>query len=188
MLHAARLFAVLLVAALAFFAGRDSVPPPEIVTRVDTVRPIEYRRTLESLQIENAGLKARLEGVERRVPERIIVVRDTVLVPDTVIRFVSVDSRGRLAVELLTGNGELRVPELHIGTDISNCDEGWQIQDGETVCDRARLGHLYVVPRLAREPMLGLAWTPGYRSAWQAGVGYSGRRWEGWVERRVPLW
>lgn len=187
MQRSARHFALVLVAAVAFFAGRDTVPPPDVVTRVDTVRPVEYRRTLESLQIENDGLRARLEGVERREPERIMITDTVVLVPDTVYRFVSVDSRGRLAVELLMGEGELRVPELHTGTDISDCDEGWQIQGGETVCDRARMGHLFVTPRLARSPMIAVEWIPSHRSPWQAGIGFDGR-WQGWVGRRVQIW
>ena len=160
---------------------------PEVVTRVDSVTPARYAETLAGMRLENDGLRARLRGIESR-PPRVIVRTDTVVAPpDTVYRFVNVDSRGSLSVEVLHRADSVYVPELHTGSDISDCDDGWQIRDGEVLCDKARLGHLYVGPWLSTHPALAVWWTPSYRSPWEASISYSGK-WEIGVRRGLRLW
>lgn len=189
-------FAAVVMAAVAFMAGLGvaGAGEPDVVTRVDTILPAAYAATLRGLRMDNDGLRARLEGVEDREPEVIVRTVERVLPPDTVYRFVNVDSRGRLGIELLTrpdvpdslGN-ELRAPALYTGIDISDCDDGWQVRDGEVLCDSSQLGHLYVGPWLSRRPSVAVWWTPSYRSPWEASVGFSGS-WDFGLRRGVRAW
>lgn len=179
---------VVVLALVVFFVARATAAPgePTIVTRVDTVTPPEYTETVERLHLENDGLRARIEGL-RNVEPTVIVRTDTLVSPpDTVIRFVAVDSRGSLSVDFLTSRDTLYAPELHRGIDVSACDEGWTIQSGEVICDRAQLGHLYVGPWLSRDPSLALWWEPSFRSPWEAFVRFGGT-WDFGVRRGVRI-
>lgn len=179
----------LVLALILLFVGRawgEGATETVTVTRVDSVVPAEYERRVEALTLERDGIRARLEAIEAR-PPRIITRTDTLTIPpDTVIRFVAVDSRGSLSLDLLTARDSLYAPELHEGIDISDCDEGYTIEAGEVTCDRAALGHLYVGPIASRRPSLALWWQPSFRSPWEAGVSYSGA-WDVWVRRGVRL-
>lgn len=179
----------LVLALLVLFVGKawGERATPEVVTRIDTVAPAEYERTVEGLRIQNEGLRARLEGVESRAPEVIVRTDTLVLPPDTVLRFVSVDSDANLTVEILTARDSLYAPELHTRIDVSRCDDGWQIQSGQVVCDEAQLGHLYVGPWLSRTPSVAIWWVPSFRSPWEASVSFSGS-WDFGLRRGVRIW
>lgn len=191
----------LIVAAILLFVGKawGSAGAPAVVTRIDSVPPAAYRARLAELAIDRDGLRARLEGIESRPPE-VIVRTDTLIAPpDTVVRYVTVNSRGRLTYELLGQREDttaLYAPELHEGVNVSDCDEGWQIQNGDVVCDPTRLGHLYVVAGVGRyDALAGLEWEPSYRSLWEFSAGRAftynrdaGDRWEVRIRRRVKLW
>lgn len=187
----------LVVAVVLVFVGKawgSSQVDTVVRTQVDTVESGEYRAIAESYRIESEGLRARLEAVENRPPERIIRTDTVIQPPDTVLRFVTVNSRGRLAFELLLRRDSLYAPEIHAGVDVSDCDEGYAVQDGQVVCDQARGGHLYaVVGAGVRYANSGIEWEPSYRSLWTFRAGYlfpyEGRpRWTVQASRRVQLW
>lgn len=160
--------------------------PPGGRAGVDTVRvvPQEYRARLAELVVERDGLRARLRGLEQRTPATVYLT-DSVLVTDTVL--VVVNERGRLTYQLATGFDHPAPAELRTGIDVSGCDDGFQIRDQEVICDRPRLGHLYVGPVLSRSPALAAWWQPSYRSPWLAEISYDGA-WNVGVRRGVRLW
>jgi hypothetical protein len=143
--------------------------------------------------MERDGLRARLEAVESRGP-RIVIRTDTVVQPpDTVfLPILHASSRGRLTIPALVADTvDGYRPEIWQGFDTSDCDEGWTVQGGVLVCDRARFGHLswgieasFANPLLNQgltgEPLiagLGVYWQPSYRSTWDVGatIGTDGR-------------
>lgn len=171
--------AVMLLALGWAFGSKDR--EPQVVTVRDTVAYRIYAHRLDQARIETEGLRARLEDVEAR-PPRVVTHTDTlVMPPDTVIRFVGVDSRGSLSIDMLISvpdsNKVERAPEYHAGIDISDCDDGYAIQDGTVVCDRARLGHLYLGINVGSETWGGAWWEPSYRSPWNAYAGHTGTEW-----------
>jgi hypothetical protein len=186
-------FAVVILLALAAFLGYgwgrspsgDDGPPVML-----EVERAAYEARLESLRIDRDGWRARLEGVRTVSPDTVVRTDTLVMPPDTVIRFVSVDSRGRLGVELLTtvsDSTQLRAPELHTGFDISRCDEGWTVEAGVVTCNPARLGHLWLGVEASRHPSLLAWWTPSYRSPWQVSVSYDGSRFDFGIRRGLRL-
>ncbi|MEE8391873.1 MAG: hypothetical protein V3S14_13900, partial [Anaerolineae bacterium] len=105
-----------------------------------------------------------------------------------------VDSRGELSVEFLTPTptaDSVEVgyrAELSTGFDISGCDDGWAIQDGAVLCDRARLGHLFVFAQAGNRSLLGTMWTPSYRSPWSVTIAHTGSEWDIGIRRAWRLW
>ena len=175
---------VILLALGWAFGSKDT--PPQIVTVRDTVALKVYAQRLERARIETEGLRARLEDVQSRPPRTITHTDTLVLPPDTVFRFVTVDSRGSLSVDMLIQSGTnkvARAPELHAGMDVSDCDDGWAIQSGTVVCDRARLGHLYLGLNTGTEIWAGAWWEPSYRSPWNVYVGHTGSEWVAGLRR-----
>ena len=177
------------LAVLGWSIGRSAVPRV-VVTEVDTVPPAEMVRQLEDLRLEREGWRAALEAIEARGPETITRTDTLILPPDTVYRFVRVDGAGRLSVAVLGRVGPLYAPEIHRGIDVADCDDGYALQDGAVVCDRARFGHLTVGPgvEIAGEllPYVGAWWEPSYRSGWSVFVGY-GKGWRLEVRKGVRI-
>lgn len=179
------------VAALILFAGKawGEAGEPTVVTEVDTVTTERYAGLVDELRLENNGLRARIEGIETRPPE-VITRTDTLYLPAVAHGTVRIED-GSLAVEVMVLEADsLRPayrPELHQGIDVSDCDEGYSIQDGEVICDRAQLGHLYVGPWLSLKPALAVWWEPSYRSPWEAFVRYSDE-WDFGIRRGIQLW
>jgi len=161
--------------------------------RTDTVSAARYQRMVLNLQRERDGLRARLEAVESRGP-RIITRTDTVVQPpDTVfLPIISASARGKLTLPALIADTlDGYRPEIWQGFDVSDCDDGWSVQNGVLVCDRPRLGHLswglqvgfgmdFLSRTAVADPViaeLGLWWQPTYRSTWDVGtsLGTDGR-------------
>lgn len=138
---------------------------------------------LEGLEIENEGLRARLEGVQNRRP-RVIVRSDTVLAqcPAVTYTAAAVDGAGSLYLGRLDRvEGGFR-PTLRGDIDVSRCDDGFSIGPSGVTCDPAQLGHLaiygaiqgrrsFTTGALAVEAETGLTWTPSYRSTLQLHIG-----------------
>ena len=152
--------------------------------RTDTVAAEQLLHRIENLTLERDGLRARLESVQSR-PPAVVVRTDTVVTPpDTVfLPVLRTTAAGRLTIPVLIADslpGTYR-PEVWRGFDTSDCDDGWSVQDGVLVCDRARLGHIglgvassfstdFDTQRPAAFPLIaevGLYWTPSYRSTWE---------------------
>ena len=100
-----------------------------------------------------------------RPPSTIFVTDTLTTIPDTVLVFVNV-SDGVVTAEFLVATDELPTngttptddllrPELHVGSDISDCDEGFEVSANGVQCDRARLGHLYAYAEASSTPSLG---------------------------------
>ena len=116
------------------------------------------------------GLRARLAAIGQRQPDTVFVTDTLIPAPDTVMSFISV--RGsRLTTQWLIGDS-LRAPSLTV-TTVGDCDDGFEVSAAGVLCDRARLGHLWIGPLYQHtDPMLAAWWKPSYRSAWELGVGY----------------
>ena len=179
--------AALLLLAVGHAFGQRSVPVQVISVR-DTLAAAAYNDRVAELRIERDGFRARLEGVEARPPTVVYVTDTLVSRPDTVIRFVQVDPRGHLNVELLTKRDSLYAPELHATVDVADCDDGFEVSADGVVCDRARLGHLSLAVTASQHPTLGLHWKPSYRSMWEASLGHTGNEWVFAVRRGWRLW
>ena len=184
---------VAVLVALAVFVGKawgGAGRTVEVVTRVDTVAPADYQDQLRAFYLERDGLRARLDGIESREPT-VIVITDTVIQPpDTIYSFINVDDGGDLTLEVLTpavNTPGMVTPSLYTGIDISDCDEGWQVRAGAVLCNRARLGHLWVGPELSRSPGFAAWWRPSYRSPWEASVAWDGAC-DFRVRRGVKIW
>lgn len=182
------------VALILLFAGyatgQSRYGPTQIVTVRDTLASQLYAREVQRHRIAVEGWRARLEAVESRPPERIVITDTVIPAPDTVFSFVSVRD-GRVTSEALIRIGadslDLRMPELNVGSDISDCDEGFEVSANGVVCDRAALGHLWVGPVLSMEPMLSAWWRPSYRSPWEVSVGFTGTEWQFGLRRGWKL-
>lgn len=190
----------LVVAAVVFFVGKafGGESEPVVVTRVDTVTTERYASLVDELRLERDGLRARIEGLEAR-PPRVVTRTDTLYLPAVAHGVVRVED-GSLTVEVMVLEVDsLRPayrPELRQEIDVSDCDEGYSIQDGEVVCDPAQLGHLYLTADAGlHDALAGLEWEPSYRSLWEISVGRAfaydrdeGDRWKLRIRRRVELW
>lgn len=196
----------LVVAAVLLFVGDvigdmlEDAPAAVVRTVVREVTPPEYAETVEALRLDREGLLARIRGLEARRPDTVLVV-DTVYLPAIAHGTARIDRSGRLTVEVLrlqpaadSVDAAYR-PELHQGIDVADCDDGFTLQDGEVVCDRARLGHLYALGGVGvRASFAGLAWEPSYRSLWEIRAGRSfaydrsGDAWAVSLNRRIQLW
>jgi hypothetical protein len=180
----------LILAILVLFAGKawgdwsDRSPTRDVVqTVVRTVAPQEYRDILEHYELREGGLRGFIEGIESR-PPRIITKTDTLVLPAVAQGRARVDRSGQLTLEVLrlAPDTAAYVPELHEDIDVSDCDEGFAINAGEVLCDRARLGHLYVVPASTLHyASATLLWKRSYRSGWWFRAGphfpYDGTPW-----------
>lgn len=146
---------------------------PVIQTVVREVTPQALLDTIEDLRIERDGLMARLRGVEEREPATIYVVDTLVPPPDTILRFMHVDSRGYLTYERLTALDGLYAPSLVSRISVFDCDDGYQVDVRGVTCDRAVLGHLYLRggARTA-SPYVELAWRRTIRSRWELAIGF----------------
>lgn len=183
--------ALLAVVFAAGWAARPGWPSGGALVRTDTVTltAAGYEGRLAALAIERDGLRARLEGVTERMPE-VVYRTDTLVVADTVLRFVNVDSRGRLSYELLSRADSLAYrPEIRSRVDVATCDDGYAIgADGSVACNSSRAGHLFLAATLSRRPTLGLTWRKSYRSPWEFGASYDGARVDAYVRRSLQLW
>lgn len=182
--------------------GRGTAPSGGSVRTVTReVAPADYARIRDSLatsMAEVGSLRGRLEGVTVREPEQVLIV-DTVIQVDTVLRFITVDSRGRLSYELLTQNNSALSPdsvsyngfrpELRERVNVGDCDDGWAVaRDGSVACNSARLGHLFLAATISRSPSVGAYWRKSYRSPWELAVSYDGSRVDLSVRRSFQLW
>lgn len=165
----------------AYALGANTSGGIVVQTVYDTLALGAYQTRVGELTLERDGLKARLEGVREVQPDTVFVVDTLVTPPDTVLRFVNVDRRGRLAVETYArdpgSEGSFYRPSLATGLDVSRCDEGWQIKDGEVLCDPAKLGHLWLGLNVGSDIYAGAWWRPSYRSAWEVFAGRTEDRW-----------
>lgn len=179
----------LAIAAMLLFAG-DAIGKkvrgiPEAITNtvIQTVAPAEYTAILEDYALPEGGLRGFIEGIEERNPAVIIRTDTLVPPPDTVIRFLSVGDDGNLTVEILTDTiiqvdtlaqtDTLYVPQVRTGINVADCDEGFTVQAGQVLCNRARLGHLYLGPSASlKNAGAFLLWEPSYRSLWRFEAGY----------------
>lgn len=176
--------------------GSRSIVNTITETVIQEVTPQEYQDLLAEHSLEPGGLRGFIEGIQER-PPRVITIVDTLIPPpDTVFRFATVDSRGFLSLEMLSLRDSLYVPQLRTEVNVSDCDEGYSINNGRVVCDIARFGHLYAVPGAGlRGAFAGLEWERSYRSSWQFSAGrvfwYDRSQadfWEFRVKRRLRLW
>ena len=167
---------VLLVAIAIGYTGRGSVYTVQTQTVYDTLAAQDARNRVIRERLRSDGWRARFESIEQRAPDTVFHVDTLVPPPDTIIEFVQVRG-GTLTTGFLTVRDSLYAPTLHVGTDISDCDEGFDVSASGVVCDRATFGHLYVGPWLNNtDPIIAAWWTPSYRSPWEAWIGY-GTRW-----------
>ncbi len=159
------------VAVAALFVGVALAPEPEVVTEVREVTPQALQDTLDGLRIKNEGLVAKLKGIESR-PPRVILRTDTVVsLPDTVYSFVDVRG-GNLTFDLFSRPDSTR--ELHQGVNIRDCDDGYQINAGVVLCNKARLGHLWLAGEFAYPlPSIGVVWRKSFSSGFEVYVGLS---------------
>lgn len=191
--------ALVLLALFAGYAAKPSGPKPRLA-RTDTVPPAQLLEDIESLRQDNLGLKERIAGWEA-TPPRIVVKTDTlVTAPDTVFYpYFRASHRGLLTIPVLVSDSLPHYrPEIWRGFDISDCDDGWTVQDGQLLCNRPRLGHLWVgldsnlnyqSDMVQLVATAGLYWRPTYRSGWDvyAAVGTDGRAYLGF-RKRWELW
>lgn len=168
----------LILVAVGAALGKAATPA-DVVTVTDTLAGQAYARRLARERLRTDGLRARLEGVQRLTPARVIVTDTVVPPPDTVLRFVSIKD-GQLSAEFLStvsvsiDSGV--ASELHTGFDISECDDGFEVSASGVFCDPAQLGHLWIGPSVTNtDPMLSAWWRPSYRSPWEAWAGYGTR-------------
>lgn len=159
---------------------------PRVVTRTDTVEvaPAQLLDSLAALERRADGLMARIRGLERRDPSLVIRADTVVLPPDTVLLPVlRVTAAGRLSVPVLLRADSINYrPEIRAGYETADCDDGWSWTPDGLVCDRARLGHLWLGGGVTMtramtslwhggaigEPYgeAGMWWRPSYRSGW----------------------
>lgn len=194
-----RVLAIAGAAALlgaAALCGPDRTTPPAAEPEPAVSASAEaYRRRAEHLEARATvqdGTIARLQAALRarsEVRPRQVVRYDTIIQPETVTIALSIDRRGQLEQIRGTPPDGTTAPKMNgytperITADLSACDDGISIAGGRVVCDRPRLGHLYLVatggaalpwqnalgnPIPAVRPQLELAtrWVPSYRSLW----------------------
>lgn len=150
----------------------------------------QFTDSLTALSLEVDGLRARLAGREKRVP--VVIVRTDTLVSasDTVVQILRVNPAGNLTIATLVVRDSLWAPEIHKDIPVSDCDDGWSWNAGQVVCDRARLGHIYLgvglgieseVQGFAVAPSVRFAseavgyWQPSYRSSWRVALSLDSR-------------
>lgn len=185
-------FVVILLAAYAY--GRWGKPdrPPKIVQEIVTrqVVPEAFQRAVGELVLDNRGLRARLEGVERR-PPRVVLQTDTVWQSDTVLVAVRA-SGGTVDAVRVVGDS---LTQIERGIDLRDCDDGWGYSGGVWTCDPARFGHLALFggaqvtyPSVTVDPLLGLRWRPSYRSEWDVRLSRSWDAWRAQITRGLRIW
>lgn len=191
-------FVVILLAAYAY--GRWGKPdrPPKIVREIVTrqVVPEAFQRAVGELVLDNRGLRARLEGVERR-PPRVVLQTDTVLRVDTVLHVLR-NSGGLVNSVSVIGDS---VTVMERGIDLRDCDDGWGYSGGVWSCDPARFGHLALFggiqgtldglgpdAKIGAEPLIGLRWRPSYRSEWDVRLSRTWDAWQAQITRGLRIW
>lgn len=185
-----KMFLLLATGILAFAAGRDSAPTPPVITVVDTVVPEAFVEALEASQTEVGTLRARLEGVSVLQPSTIIRTDTVFTPPDTVVQSFRL-SNGTLTIAPLIRRDSVWVPEISTYT-VDNCDESVSFQNGQVVCDPARLGHIWAGLGVMAGtdgvfPTLATMWKPSYQSPWLASVMTTGVRHSIWVQRSIQI-
>lgn len=176
---------VLVTLGFGVAVGQGQGGSVQTLTVIDTLSASRYlaeRQAHRLTRTQLGGVRARLNGISERPPATIYVTDTLTTIPDTVLVFVSV-RQGTLTTEMLvatdsTESGErLVAPEIHVGSDISDCDEGFEVSANGVQCDRARLGHLYAYAEASSTPSLGIYWEPSYRSPWTLSAGHTGSEW-----------
>lgn len=151
--------------ATGWQVGARAGEPVTLVVQ-DTVALEELERRLEAQRIRGDGLMAALENRQARGPDTVWVTDTLVSPPDTVFEFIRLNERGNLTASRYTRDGELYAPQVTT-YNVSDCDEGFQLEGGTVICDKARFGHLYLLTALSSSYAgAGLRWTPGYKSRW----------------------
>lgn len=148
-------------------------PEPVQTTRYEYVTPQSMQELVRGLTIENAGLRARVEGVHRVEPVVVVQTDTVVMPPDTVLVAARMTAAGDLSLARLTKADTLYAPSIATRS-LGNCDDGWSWSAGTFVCDPARFGHLYAFGELYAGNYAGaeggLLWQPSYRSSWRVEV------------------
>lgn len=203
----------LLLLTAVYVAGRESIPPPETVTDTISLRLAERRA--ERAELEADGLRSRLRGLREIPPDTVFIIRDSIAPPDTVYRYLAMDSHQRIETMRLAEYDSIRGVytdnRIMAGIDVSRCDDGWSIgQNTELVCNTPVFGHLFAFINLGIwaeafplpipggkldsskiKPLaeIGLEWQKYYRSKYslQLGVDIEGRLFGG-VKRRFEIW
>lgn len=181
---------VVLAVALVLAVAAGWALKPGVVRTINMVETIDLPPTdFASLWLEGqreiGTLRGRIEGLQSRPPS-VIQRTDTLFAPPEVcVAGIDVDAGGVATLPLLYLDSDSLAyrPERHVGIDISNCDDGFSVTDGEVICDPARLGHLYLGVRLDAVYPIGLEresspfsagagayWRPSYRSKWEIGA------------------
>lgn len=178
------------IGVIAFMFGRDTAPKPTVLTRIDTVIPQAFQDALRDARLQVGDLRSRLEGVRPLTPVTVLRTDTVVTPPDTVVQFFRI-SEGRITVAPLMRRDSVWVPEL-ITYQIGNCDESLSFQDGQLICDPARLGHLWLglgvdAGTSGVYPTLAALWKPSYRSPWFVAVQTTGVRHSLWVQRSIRI-
>lgn len=157
--------AALLLLAIGWQVGARAVEPVTVIVQ-DTVALSELERRLDAQRIRGDGLVAAMENRQVLAPDTIWVTDTLVSPPDTVFEFIRVNERGNLTASRFTIEGELYAPQITT-YNVSDCDEGFQLEGGTVICDKARWGHLYLLSSISPAyASAGLRWTPGYKSKW----------------------
>ena len=164
----------IIAALVILWVGVQCGPQAPPTTVVREIVPEALADSLEALRMEREGLLARIRGVEERLPETIYVTDTLVTAPDTVFRFLTVDSRGLLSYSRLTRTDSLYSPALVSRVRVVDCDSGYQVDERGVTCDKARLGHLWLAADInIGYSSLGLLWRHTYRSNFEVYAGYS---------------
>ena len=141
-------------------------------TVTEFVTPQDLLDERNDLRQSASGLRARIRGLENRVP--VVVHRtDTILVPpDTVFETVVLSAAGTLTLSTL--NLRNQTAEVQQGIPVADCDDGFVIQASGVICNKARLGHLYLFGSASSTlGSAGAYWTPAYRSTLRISAGYT---------------
>lgn len=178
------------VGVIAFMFGRDTAPKPTVVTQIDTVIPQAFQDALQDARLEVGSLRSRLEGIRPVTPVTILRTDTLVLPPDTVVQFFRITG-GQITVAPLVRRDSLWAPEISTYR-VGNCDESLSFQDGQLICDPARLGHLWLGLGVDAGtdgvyPTLAAMWKPSYRSPWFVSMQSTGIRHSLWVQRSVQI-
>lgn len=142
------------------------------VTQIIEVTPAEILQERDELRQSASGLRARIRGLENRVPAVVERADSVVSPPDAGFEIASVSAAGSLTLSTF----DLRNATAEIQRDIfvGDCDDGFVIQPGSVICNRARLGHLYLYGSASSEyGSAGAYWTPSYRSTLRISAGYT---------------
>ncbi len=142
------------------------------VTQIIEVTPQELLDERLHLRQTATGLRARIRGLETRVP--VVVLRtDTIISPpDTVFETVVLSAAGTLTISTL--NLREQTAEVQQDIPVGDCDDGFVIQASGVICNKALLGHLYLFGSASSQyGIAGAYWEPSYRSTFRISAGYT---------------